>query len=154
MNTFTRKNTLDHFVCIHCNSQRGKYEKGAVWRWRQTKKLQFCRSCSPSVLCPVALCLQGMQSSSCDPVSTRGANQAVVWQEGAVSGVTLTLSVWALAGLVCQRWELCVVCLLLKAESSGVYVVHVLLAVTNLMSVFFLIQNILWLWCFMFFSSQ
>lgn len=45
-------------------------------------------------------------------------------------------------------------CLLLKAESSGVYVVHVLLAVTNLMSVFFLIQNILWLWCFMVFSSQ
>lgn len=33
-----------------------------------------------------------MQSSSCDSVSTPGANQAVVWQEGAVSGVTLTLN--------------------------------------------------------------
>lgn len=133
---FSKKKTLNHFQCIHRNSQRGKHKIGAVWRWKQTKQLQFCRSHSHAVLCPGALCLQWMQSSSCDPASTRGANQAVVWQEGAVSGVTLRLSVWALAGLVCQRWELCICCLLLKAESSGVYIVHVLLAVTNLMIFF------------------
>lgn len=117
---------------------------------KTNKTLQFCRSCSHAALCPAAVCLQGMQSSSCDPVSTWGANQAVVWQEGAVSDVTLTLSVRALASLVYQRWELCVCCLLVKAESSGVYIVHVLLVVTNLMRVFSLIQNILWLWHFMF----
>lgn len=40
--------------------------------------------------------------------------------------------------------------LLVKAESSGVYTVHVLLVVTNLMRVFSLIQNMLWLWRFIF----
>lgn len=42
-------------------------------------------------------------------------------------------------------------CLLLKAESPGVYIVHVLWAVTNLMRFFSLTQNRLWLWCFMVF---
>lgn len=52
--TFSRKNTFNHFVCIHCNSQRVKHERRCCLEVK-TNKLQFCRSCTHTVLCPIAL---------------------------------------------------------------------------------------------------
>lgn len=136
-------------MCIHRDSERGKHGRGAVWRRKQTK---HCSSVGHAVTlrCAQQLCV----SKGCRAAAvTLWAHevQTKLWcGRRELSVVWLTLSMRALASLVYQRWELCVCCLLVKAESSGVYIVHVLLVVTNLMRVFSLIQNILWLWHFMF----